>query len=364
MNKLPATTSGKIRIREVLPGDEAGISDLIRRGFGLERSASFWTWWFQGARPGMAHTRLCLDQQGKVVGMSGSNRRQMIVDGDEVTAVLSGDLYIDSHHRSHASFRRLAAKIVGDLSVKGPAFLFGFPNAQGAQAATLVRCRTVGEIQYLIRVLDATPYVARFFKLPFLVRTVAGCLNTVLRLTRTRRGDCRPDLNVREIETFDERFDTLWEQEKFRWTVATIRRADYLNWRYIASPVNYQVIAVENAAATEVLGYAVLTVTEARGRRMGALVDCLCAVSEEGVFDRLLHEAVERFVHQRCHMVRAWALPNSWMSRQLRMHRFFRRTSGFVLVVNPGVVADPGRLFDPENWYVTQGDSDHIDGDA
>jgi hypothetical protein len=364
MKGATGDSPAELEVRAVRPGDEGGISELLCRAFGLGRSAAFWSWWLHGNRAGPSQARLGIDETGKVIGMGGASPRRMNLAGDEVPALLSGDLFIDPGHRSRALFGRLAVDFTRDPTTRAAGFLFGFPNAQGTRAASLIGYRTVAEVQYRFLVLDTTPYISRAIGFRPLARLVAGGINALLRLIRIGRPAAPPGIRVETIETFDPRFDRLWEEEKSDWPITTVRRADYLNWRYIESPVDYRVIAAETVDGGDLLGYMVLTISEARGRRMGAVVDWFCRRSSPGAFDGLLREAADWCAHRGCHVLRAWDLDGGWSFRPFERHRMIRRPSGFHLVVRPGTVTDAGRLLDPSNWHVTQGDSDHIDGDA
>jgi GNAT superfamily N-acetyltransferase len=99
-------------------------------------------------------------------------------------------------------------------------------------------------------------------------------------------------LGVVDIDSFDERADTLWDEASTAFDFAVVRDADYLNWRYCDPRAGvYRVRGVIDEG--QLLGF---IVTGARGpkRDDGEIVDLLVAPGRDDVLQALVADAIQR----------------------------------------------------------------------
>lgn len=171
-------------------------------------------------------------------------------------------------------------------------------------------------------------------------------------------GKGKGNLICREIESFDARFDELWEKLAEAYRVAIVRNRDYLNWRYSHHPSrHYRILCAESDG--ELKGYIVLF--------PGKLVRIMDLLATDGKTADFLIRSTVTYASRQKSAVVAVRLPE----RNRHLHTF--RKSGFYLV--PERLSPRGLLgFWPNsefeeiellkdlgNWFMMEGDWDWIE---
>ena len=161
-----------------------------------------------------------------------------------------------------------------------------------------------------------------------------------------------PPTYVRELASFDTRFDRLWEDVKGRYQIITKRDSRYLSWRYEANPEHRYVI-LGYVQDDQLLGYAVCK----RYQNDADLVDILSADDEIGL--SLVYGVAHWAIRKKVEAI------NMWLNFNLHLHRELEKL-GFrnhepityfgARVLRLGL--DQSEVYSFKNWYLTMGDSD------
>ncbi|MGI8494771.1 MAG: GNAT family N-acetyltransferase [Pyrinomonadaceae bacterium] len=167
-----------------------------------------------------------------------------------------------------------------------------------------------------------------------------------------------PNSNVRLVENIDFSFDELWLESKMNWSCGVARTSKILNWQYRRQPgKKFDILGYFQNE--KLLGYAVLFFRKKNkyGAISKASLTDIFYHSENSVeiVDELLRGAI-RFAAQR----RAGTLVTDVIDSliQKRLTKFgFRRTKNplQLMVKSPD---NQELLYNPENWFLTRGDSD------
>ena len=170
-------------------------------------------------------------------------------------------------------------------------------------------------------------------------------------------GALKSNLLCREIESFDARFDELWEKTAGAYGVAIVRNRDYLNWKYSHHPSrHYRILCAESDG--ELKGYIVLLPGQ-----VVRIMDLLAV--DEAAADFLIRSAVAYASRQGSAVMAARLLERSYHLKALRRNGFYRVPEKlaprgllglwFNLEIEEEEVE---QLKDARNWFITEGDWD------
>ena len=128
-----------------------------------------------------------------------------------------------------------------------------------------------------------------------LVRIAAAALVAGTRpITSVLGRGSLPGVTIGRIESFDDRFDRLWDRCRRDYRVVAVRDSEYLNWRFISRPdASYTVLAA--ARGPDLIGYIVCRVASIDGAAWGYIVDYLVEDRSMRLFSMLLQRAESYF---------------------------------------------------------------------
>lgn len=163
---------------------------------------------------------------------------------------------------------------------------------------------------------------------------------------------------ISQVDSFDERADTLWSKAQTQFLFGIVRSSAHLNWRY-ADPRagDYVILAAEEDGRW--LGYVVLRMAA----NAGYVADLLALPDRHDVAESLLSAAVEHFRARGHRRVECWSEAHSvyrWAQDRVGFNKL-RRTIG--IGWRPTRVSPEAAAFleDPKaSVYITAGDTDLV----
>lgn len=193
--------------------------------------------------------------------------------------------------------------------------------------------------------------------------TIASRLSDTMRVARGKwqRSRYRPpphNRDVRQIDHFDPRFATLWEEAAEDFDLINVRTPQYLNWRYCDPRGGLSTIfcVVE---ADSVAGYVVSRVHS----REGSIADILAAVDRPDVVDALLAQSVADLRSRGARRIVCW-LPEHHPYRSVFLgHGFVSGTEEVPLRFRPGYLPEDAEallVHRDLRFHYTLGDSDFV----
>ncbi len=164
--------------------------------------------------------------------------------------------------------------------------------------------------------------------------------------------------NLRFVENFDSSFDDLWRDSSRQWSCAVVREAAILNWQYKNQP-DKKLDVLGFYKNEKLLGYIVLyfrkkNVNDALSK--AAITDlCYHSANSAEIIDGLLSGALQLALERRAGALVTDVLDSS-IEERLKIYGFGRVKNPLQLLVKTS--ERQNILENPNEWFVTRGDSD------
>lgn len=213
-------------VRLAGPGERSAIDAAVAELLPGVDVARRHRWLYDENPHGRALTWVARDgATGKVVGVTSFFPRRIVAQGREARAALGGDCYV------HPAFRRrgIASALHGasrrDMARFGIEVMFGTPTAGNVTPLAQHRTRDVVEVVRYARPVGGAA-LGLSPRLDFVARRVLQPRARGLVLDRARERDPR--------------VDAIWEQTRAELGIATVRDAEFYDWRFRRSPSQQQ----------------------------------------------------------------------------------------------------------------------------
>jgi hypothetical protein len=363
-------TDRKWITRNYREGDEQGIVDLWKLVFAegeQERGElAYWYWQFRDNPAGPPKIRLAIDGD-KVVGQYAVIPMNLQFMGKSVLATLSLDTMTHPHYRRQGMFGTLANELYADLGLNGMPVTYGFPNDNSLGGfVKKLQWTHICSLPVYVKPLRLDVIAAQVISNPGLsifAKPLARATGALAFRPGRLAEQYKP--NISWLDIFDERADDLWDQVYDPAKIALVRNADYLNWRYFQNPSrDYRVISFTKDA--DLLGYVVLRCMEQFGLRGGMITDLIARPEREDVVQALLDAASEHFLAQGMDLIACLSHGDAGLVSLLKRNTFLLPPKQMAFKqwyfggrVNSDDISQ-SLMDDPENWYLTFGDTDII----
>jgi len=329
------------------------VSSFYREAGGEWRSPRYWRW-YCGENPAGGSACIVALRNGRVVGMLGDTYMRFCVAGRQVRAALLGELRVLESERSWRCCIGLMEQSVARAVADQVAMGYAFTVRSAVELSHRLGAVRLGRI----------PVYGGFVNVPRLLQgrgvppvpSLAGWL--AQPLLGTREGSRRAgDLDIRLLEgPFDRSFDELWGAVGGRRTVAAVRDAAYLNWRYVQCPDRrYRRLAAFRAGKPQ--GLAVFR--SKPKRRTGYLLELFarndCATTLRALLERAVASLAEEGVGLVTGSFPA-ASAEAAMLAEMGFQRWVTGLWNMHLVVVSDPAPGPRPQLDASNWYFSLGD--------
>lgn len=330
--------SDPITFRPYRPGDETGLLAGHNRIF-PPRSLAHWQWKFGDNPTGLVHTMVADHEQHGIVGAYVTIPARVKMEQETRICGQCVDLWVLPEHRRHGPrpglFVNLALAHYEAWGGRGDhqnAFHYGWPIATWRIGQKYLRYEMVRDWDFLFRERPAGGLPPRAVP---------------------------ADLEVRRVERFSTDVDALWARDAAGLSLALVRDAAYLNWRFAdAHDATYELYECRERTGGALRGVAVVRKADLLFPDMCFLVDWLAPADDHDATVALVATA-----EQRANEMQATALATLFQHRDPRFLGFQRL--GFLVygsvyfqVVIPFTQHDS--YFYREQWYHTLGDSDLV----
>jgi hypothetical protein len=290
------------------------------------------------------------------VGSTGLMRRQVEVFGEPHAAAQAIDLNVDREHRSVAPALKLQRAVTDELRERRVDLIYGFANSQSVALLRRAGYRPLGELPRWIKPLRPGPWL-KTRQRPGVAWKLAARLGLPLarwaspETYRYRIGSSRIGL----VESFDARFDELWNAARPQFPIAGERTAAYLRWRFDKCPDGpYHTLGLTDAQG-RLAAYVVYR------RREGVAYVADFLFRSPASLSRLLAGFLRRMRRERVEAVAAFCFAPDEVRRTLRHFGFWLRPSGLNTLVHSDAErlgADRSQLLAPDHWFLTGADLD------
>ena len=361
--------------RDTAPSDAAVLVRFAREAFGAPWTEDFVRWKYFANPAGRAFGR-CALLDGRPAAFYGNIPVHLKLGGRAVLAAQAVDAMVAPEARRRRLFVILGQQTFAQMDEAGVALAYAFPNPVSLAAfVERMGWKPVGAAPRWVRVLDASA-VARgggragpaawLYALWLWAFSRSRPIPPTIS-SRRKGGD---DLSIREIESFDERFDRFWQAAAADFPIAVVRDAAYLNWRYVERPASpYHALAAERGGA--LAGWAVLSTRDAAEARVAVVTELLAAPGENEAGPALLAECERLARSLGCAQLQAWLLPHHDRYRRMFAAAGFvfrpaRYAPGPLRYTTPHIIRPhPAQALAPDptqaaNWFLSAGDYDYF----
>lgn len=315
------------------------------------------SWYYRNNPDGPGQCWLLRDSRsGRFIGTAGLGLRKIKVVDQLVQAGLLVDFAVDKEHRSFLP-ALLLQKEVRKAVERNLGLIYCAPNSQAT--AVLLRAGYVklGMMVRYARVLNAAPYVRRVMRDIPGAGALAQPLNWALKVSARHTWRVLADEYVaRELDSFDPRFEALWERASPDFPVIGERTPRFLHWRYACFPLcRHFIFGLLGRDEKKLFGYIVYCFE----RNTVSIVDLFFVNSDE-VLASLLSEFL-RFASMKNAVSVSLSFMGSGKIRKTLNQFGFRQRSdtrtlvAFVREERPLASA----VLDQSNWYLVGGDGDN-----
>lgn len=307
--------------------------------------------WITVAEPDSEEAR----RESPLAAVYAMTPRRFLVDGRSVLGAVSLDTLTDAGYRKRGLFVHLAKVGYGAAVKEGLNFVYGFPNENSMPG--FIKHLGWKQIRRMDLVVSIRPW-------RWLRGRLLGARAERERSETVRLGSRSAKIRLHRVETFDERFDTLWEQASATLSIAAVRDRAFLAWRFGESPhVDYRAYVAEAEADGSLLAACVVrTAPRTEGLR-GYVMDVLAAPEANAALSRLMRHVTGALAEQGVKVVVcAIGRSSAWRGalRKAGFHTFPKRFSPNKGILSYAPLDDTTRGLEsrPADWHATFSDED------
>jgi hypothetical protein len=289
---------------------------------------------------------------GSLVGTASLFPRKMNLNGRTVTVGIAGDFGVNREHRGSNVAIKLQRAVVAGMTENDFGLIYGISNSKSEPVQRRVGYVLLGRMDRWAKLLKTTKY----FKAAPLRRWVSKPLDSIMRnLSKEARCRRAEGYIVQELDSFDQRFDQLWERSSGQFGIIGERSKDYLNWRYGRSPHRgYHIFSLTQEDNQEICGYVVYYLQD----KVSFMVDLLFLDFGSGL-DSLLSSFILHLRDQNVESVSILLFGCLPLAKRLKSFGFvLREEESRILIYLDRNSPQAEFALNAENWLLLEGDRD------
>jgi hypothetical protein len=356
----------KFVIREYKDGDEVSIMKL--RGLVLSGPKDMDWWQWQHKQNPAGHVSIFIAESEKsheIVGHNCDLPLRMKVNNEVCQAMTAIDAMVHPDYRGLGIYSRIRQSLDRISQQKEISLRYSWPNQNMLPINLKMGIKPVFKyVPFWIKPMRPANIVNRYFKkntaLTQLLTTLAKGVIKIADMQKSHQIYTQ----VREVKEIDGRFDTLWQQASSLHEIMMVRDRAYLDWRYVKKPdADYTIYVSEQD--DQLLGYIVLRSVEDNGLKVGWIADILTCSRDTLAAMDLITKAIQHFEAKGEDMILCVMPPRAYLAPRLRKCGFFnvsklRRGKERINCREFTAKYPESFLHNPNNWFLTRGDSDLI----
>jgi GNAT superfamily N-acetyltransferase len=360
----------KFTIQEFFENSDEQVFDLLHVVYpdhpvykNTEMIPRYWRWWFREI-PG---------KKGRVFGVPGDNCIAGVRPLSFFSFMVNGHEEVDGFLNAtvtHPEYRKrgfFSKSLQYVLNVAGKEenlrFAISFPNDNSYPLHLKnPRIAALCDLPLYVKVLCPEKISGKIpLPMPF--------LKALLSMAQRAKKRMLPqEVSIQEIKQFDSRFDAFWKKVKHLNKAWMQRTTEYLNWRYVQSPLGrYSIFAAVDQNEGSIRGY-IVTKDEMRfGLKLGLILDLVVLPEELNSATILVNRGIERLEQQGVDVIGCLMLRHHPLVRALRENGLLHVPGRFAprkFYVTISKLTDDQQfnafICNPENWFLMWGDTDTV----
>jgi len=360
----------KFTIEEFTESSDEQIFDLLHVVYpdhpvykNMEMIPRYWRWWFREI-PGKKGRAFGVPGDNCIAGVRPLSFFPFMVNGHEEVDGFLNATVTHPEYRKRGFFSK-SLQYVLEVAAKEEKlrFAISFPNDNSYPLHLKnPRIAALCDLPLYVKVLRPEKISE---KIPLPVPVLKMLLSFV---QRTKHRTLPDGVSIQELEQFDPRFDAFWETVKHLNKAWMQRTSEYLNWRYVQSPLGrYSIFAAVDRNEGSIRGY-IVTKDEMRfGLRLGLILDLVVLPEDDNLAAVLVNKGIERLTQQGVDVIGCLMLRHHPLVRALRENGLLHVPGRFAprkfYVTISQFTDDPqfnAFICNPENWFLMWGDTDTV----
>ncbi len=281
------------------------------------------------------------------------------IGNDVKPALQSIDTLTDVAHRGKGLFPKLAKKLYADAEADKYSLVYGIPNdSSGPGFFNKLQWTSFGEIPFLVKPLNLLYIINKILKRK--INNPAPDSNYSYNAVSSKK--LNNNTSIKQIDSFDEEYDSLWKNVSKNINVCVNRNADYMNWRFVTKPdeIYYRYGLYENNILQ---GIVVYTIKRKHGGLIGYLMELIYNPQNLTAGKQLLNFASIECKKEKADTILAWSIPESFNYKAYKQSGYYNlpeklRPQKLFLGVRSFDKPNDGMILDIKNWYLSYADSD------
>ncbi len=356
----------KFTIRGYREGDEVPIMKLRSLVFNDSKGMDWWIWQHKQNPAGQAYINVAeLQDEGKIIGHECYVPLRIKIGDSTGVIAVSVDNMVHPDYRGLGVYKQVRKKARELRHQNRFDFIYNFNNEIAYRINLTMGTKLLYEkAPRWIKPLDIKKFIQRYFTKSRLVAHLFTPIGNVVIKLSDRSGTSPIHTKVREVKEIDDRFDDLWQQASFLHPIMLVRDRAYLDWRYVKKPdASYTIYISEQDG--QLLGFIVLKVARNNGLQMGWIADVLTHSKDTPAISDLIAKAIQHFKMVGADIISCTLPLKTYLTSSLRRFGFLfasRWQRGInPITISPITSVYPvSFLLNPNNWFITRGDSDLI----
>ena len=343
-------------VRPYREGDEDQIIDLRNTVMSVSKDRQWWQWMCRNGPNGPAIIWVA-DTGKQIIGHHALLPLRAII-GDEVKKCCIGfDAMTHPDYQRQGVLKSVDEKLSESAIKNGINFSFGLSEENTFPIYAKLGSAAICRPPLLVRVIKWDKVLKHRLRVPAFAGKLFGY--ACERLTSRSSIPKDTDIEVEQIQSFDESFDDFWQKASKIAPIMMIKDRKYLNWRYAEKPENEYKIFIARKHQ-KIAGYIVVVLAGGELLR-GDIIDILTVPGEDMVTKALVTQAVSHLSKEGADMITCLVLPDSPYYQIMRKMGFMRRSSGLMFgsrIRNPELPRE--LIVNRQNWHYVRGDCDIV----
>jgi len=358
----------QVHIRRFEEKDKAGLIELFDKVFGAEagRYTSDEDWeWLSGVSPYEPVYRFIGADDEAVVSHYAAMPVRIKAGRQEIKAQLASSIVTDKRYRRLGLFSNLFKVSVSKARDDDYVFSYGFPNKNSiALGVKQLGWTVVSSLPVLVKISRPVNALGKKIKHSCSGPLAVKADTLFADVTRGMMPKAAP-VRLDPFVGLDKGFDDLWEKAKDQFPIACVRKACYLNWRYVLKPDN-RYIRLKAVLNKETTGYGVGFSEDRYGLTIGYIMDVLTSGKQTALFHFIMQSLEDELQSRGVDIISALCNPSDPYYRLFLRRgyfplpeRFLPHQAFFVCLV-PDDNPEKPFLCSAKNWHLTWGDTDVV----
>lgn len=336
-----------------LESEQEILIDTLSRYLNPHYDKARFNWLYKENPAGLGSAWLLSDTESEtVVGVAGAFPRKVYIDTHEALCWVLGDFCIHENYRSLGPALQLQRACLEGVDASQVAYCYDFPSTRMLAVYKRLRIEPVGQVYRFAKPLRVDRRIKERIPVAALGKTVGvlGNLALALRDVRWRSGKA-VEITLHAGECGEE-FARLARDLRGQYGVCIQRTSAYLNWRYLANPLEqYEMLVARRQG--RLMAYAVFLQQE----EDAVLVDFF-GIKDRTVMRRLLDHVIA-LLRKRHVMTCSVALIESHPWLDLFQSRGFQaREARPAMVYIPAHTKAQHGALTGMPWFLMHGDRD------